>query len=282
MAIDGFLTRSVRDTAALLDATEGTDLGAPYVAPSLAMSFTEAMTCPPRRLRVAVSTRSFTGTAIHPECATAVERAARIVQELGHEVIEAPLDAHGSPAPLDITRLMRAWADIIACGTALTVCEWERSSGRAADEDELEAVTLAAVRHAATISGADYLAAVDAVHASGRAMARAMSSIDVLLTATLAEPPARIGRFAPSLDWMANHDFVEYRLGANGVLPYSPFTPLANATGQPAMSVPLHSTPDGLPVGVHMMARFGDDTTLIQLAAQLEQAAPWWSRMPQL
>lgn len=282
MAIDGFLTRSVRDTAALLDATEGPDLGAPYVAPALATSFTEAITRPPRRLTIAVSTRSFTGADIHPECALAVQRTAGLLAELGHEVIEAPVDSIGSPVPVDVTALMRAWADIVACGTALTVREREHALGRAARADELEGITRAAVRHAASVSGADYIAALDTVHASGRQMAQALRSFDLLVTATLAEPPAMIGRFAPSLDWLDPDDFVQYRIGPSGVLPYSPFTALANATGQPAMSVPLHWTSGEvvLPVGVHVMGRFGDDLALMQLAAQLELAAPWWTRRP--
>ncbi|MGE3589471.1 MAG: amidase [Ilumatobacteraceae bacterium] len=285
MAIDGFLTRSVRDTAALLDATAGSDLGAPYVAPPLAQSFTSAIGTPPPPLRIAVSTRSFTGGALHPECARAVTETGRVLEALGHVVVEALHDVSGSPVPVDVVELMRAWTDIVACGTALTVRQVERARGRAIEAHEVEAVTHAAVRHATSVDGAGYLAAVEVVHSSGRAMARAMQSYDVLVTATLAEPPAAIGRFAPSLAWMDEPDFVEYRLGAAGVLPYSPFTPLANATGQPAMSVPLHWTDpaDGtpsLPVGVHLMGRFGEDTLLIALAAQLEQAMPWWHRRP--
>jgi amidase/6-aminohexanoate-cyclic-dimer hydrolase len=285
MAIDGFLTRSVRDTAALLDATAGTDLGAPYVAPPLDVSYTAAISRPPARLRVAISTRSFTGDAVHPECARAVAGAGRLLAELGHDVIEAPLGAGGSPVPVDIVELMGAWTDIIACGTALTVRQVEQARGYRVEPDEIEAVTQAALRHARSVDGAAYLAAVEVVHASGRAMARAMEGVDMLLTATLAEPPAAIGRFAPDLGWMDDADFAEYRLGPNGVLPYSPFTPLANATGQPAMSLPLHWTPSApglpaLPVGVHVMGRFGEDTRLIALAAQLEQAAPWWHLRP--
>ncbi|MBI5087655.1 MAG: amidase [Actinobacteria bacterium] len=285
MAIDGFLTRSVRDSAALLDATSGGDLGAPYVAPPLAQAFSTAILVPPTRLRVAVSTRSFTGDLIHPECAAAVEHAARLLDELGHEVVEAPLHGRGAPVPLDVVELMRAWTDIVACGTALTVRQVEQARGRPVETGELDAVTHAAVRHATPINGARYLEAIEVVHASGRAMARAMEAFDVLVTTTLAEPPALIGRFVPSLSWMDAPDFVEYRLGAHGVLPYSPFAPLANATGQPAMSVPLHwtaATPSApaLPVGVHVMGRFGEDDVLIALAAQLEQAAPWWHRRP--
>lgn len=278
MAIDGFLTRSVRDTAALLDATQGTDLGAPYVAPPLPSSFLDAITRPPRRLRVAFSTRSFTGAPTHPECAAAVTHAAALLERLGHEVVEAPLHPSGSPVPVDVGALMSAWADIVACGTALTVRDSSR--GLPNRHDELEGITRAAIRHAGRVSGADYIAALDVVHAAGRTMARAMSSIDVLVTTTLAEPPALIGRFAPSLEWLDPPDFLEYRVGATGVLPYSPFAPLANATGQPAMSVPLHMTATNLPVGVHVMGRFGDDTVLMQLAAQLEAASPWWDRRP--
>jgi amidase/6-aminohexanoate-cyclic-dimer hydrolase len=285
MAIDGFLTRSVRDTAALLDATVGPDPGAPYVAPPLAQSFTQAIASPPPRLRIACSTRSFTGDAIHAECRAAVERTAAVLEALGHEIVDAPVDASGSPVPVDVVALMRAWSDIIACGTALTVREAERARGATAHPDELEEVTWAAIRHARGVSGSDYLAAVEVVHASGRTMARAMQDVDLLVTATLAEPPAEIGRFSPSLRGLPTADFLEYRLGTTGVLPYSPFTPLANATGQPALSLPLHwteATADSapLPVGVHVMGRFGDDLLLVQLAAQLEQAAPWWNRRP--
>jgi amidase len=285
MAVDGFLTRSVRDTAALLDATQGADLGAPYVAPPLPMSFSSAIGQPPRRLRIAVSTQSFTGAPVHAECALAVLNTAALLAELGHEIVDAPTQESGSPVPVDIHRLMLAWSDIVACGTALTVQSAEAARGRPIAEDDIEQITHAAIRHAASVSGADYIAALDVVHAAGRAMAHALVPHDVLLTATLAEPPATIGRFSPTLDWLDRPDFLEYRLGATGVLSYSPFTALANATGQPAMSVPMHWTTAtavsaSLPVGVHMMGRFGDDLTLMQLAAQLEQAAPWWHRRP--
>ena len=97
---------------------------------------------------------------------------------------------------------------------------------------------------------------------------------DMLLTSTLAEPPAEIGRFKPD-----NEDFVDYRMGPHGVLAYSPFTALANGTGQPAMSVPLYWNAAGLPIGTHFMARAGDEALLLQLAAQLEQADPWFTRV---
>ena len=271
MAIDGFLTRSVRDTAALLDATHGPDTGAPYVAPSFTGSYLGSLHDPLPPLRIAVLDRSFTGDAIHPECVTAVRDAARHCAALGHEVVDTSPD-------VDLVALMRAWSDVVACGTALSVATMERARGRAADRDELEAVTVAAIEHARTVSGADYLAGVEHVHGVGRRVAQwyEAAGVDVLLTPTLAEPPAEIGRFRADRDDIT--DFLEYRL--QRVLPYSPFAPLANATGQPSMSVPTHWTADGLPVGTQFTARFGQEDRLLRLAAQLEQVVPWFHRRP--
>jgi amidase/6-aminohexanoate-cyclic-dimer hydrolase len=276
MAIDGFLTRTVRDTAALLDATVGPDLGAPYYAPAMRGTFTAALARPPRRLRIAVSTRSFTGGPIHPDCVAAVEHTAALCEALGHELV--PLDP-----TVDIERFMRAWSDVVACGTELTVRTRAAELGRTLTDDDTERVTRLACAHAAHVSGADYIAALDVIHAVGREMARfldpASGCPDVLLTATLGEPPATIGRF-PSDRADAWTDFLDYRLTV--VLPYSPFTALANGTGQPAMSLPLWWNAAGLPVGTQVMGRAGDDHTLVQLAAQLEQADPWFAKRPPL
>ena len=260
MAIDGFLTRTVRDSAALLDVVAGTDLGAPYYAPPLADSFTHAVQSPPRRLRIAVSDRSFTGDAMHADCVAAVRHTAQLCESLGHEIVEA------DPS-VDIEHYMRAWADIVACGTQLTVASRTIDLGQAPTDDDTDRVTRLACAMGATVSGAQYLAAVGIVHAVGRVMARFLVPYDMLLTATLAEPPALLGRFDPNRDdaWT---DFIDYRI--RYVLPYCPFTALANGTGQPAMSLPLWWNADGLPVGTQVMARAGDDLTLMQLAAQIE------------
>ena len=127
------------------------------------------------------------------------------------------------------------------------------------------------------MSGSDYLQAVNQVHRFGREIAAFFGTYDLLITATLAEPPAKIGRFAPD-----DEDFLDHRLGPEGILPYSPFTPAFNASGQPAMSVPLHWNDTGLPIGVHIAGRFGADEALIALAAELEAAAPWFDRRPPL
>ncbi len=273
MAIDGFLTRTVRDTAALIDATHGPDLGAPYYAPPLNEPLLVAIASPPRRLRIAYSTLSFTGEPVHPDCRAAVVHTAGVCAQLGHELVNA------DPS-IAIHRFVRAWTNIVACGTQLTVRSREAALGRTARLDELDGVTRGAVALGRTLDGADYLDAVNTVHAVGRQMARFLADdrgFDMLLTATLAEPPAMIGRFKPD-----NEDFLDYRMGPHGVLAYSPFTALANGTGQPAMSVPLSWNVDGLPVGTHFMARAGEEAVLLQLAAQLEQAAPWFNRVPVL
>lgn len=266
MAIDGFLARSVRDAAAMMDACAGPDLGAPYVAPPMPVSFGEAIVRPPARLRVGVCDTTFEGRAIHPECRRAVGEAARLLEGLGHHVEPlVPQANHGG--------MMRAWTGIVACGAA----SWVRAAlrGRPLERGDVEGVTRGAVLYAEGISGADYLDAVGVVHAYGRAMARAMAGVDVLLSATLAEPPALVGRFAHDMD-----DYEAFRIGPEGVFGYSPFCAAFNASGQPAVSVPLHWTADGLPVGVHLAARFGDDATLLSLCGELEVARPWFGRRP--
>ena len=276
MAIDGMFSRSVRDHAAFLDACAGPDVGTPYYAPRYAPSghatFVQAISAPPRRLRIAVSTRSTTGEAIHPDCVAAVEHTARLLESLGHEVVPAE-------PQVPIERFMRQWSLIVACGTQLMVDSRLEQLGRSDAGDDIEGVTRLACEMAAGVSGAQYLAAVDFVHSVGRAMGRFLQGYDMLLTATMAEPPALVGRFNPRRTdaWQS---FLEYRL--QYVLPYSPFTPLANGTGQPAMSLPLFVNEAGLPVGSHIMGRAGEDDVLLQLAAQLEQADPWFHRRPPL
>ncbi len=261
MAIDGFLTRSLRDTARLLDAVAGPDLGAPYHAPPMKGSYVRAMARRPKGLKIAVHAKTFAGDPVDPACAAAVEKTARVLESLGHHV--APFDRK-----VEIEAMMRAWTRIVACGTALSV--HAKTTDPKVYTGKLDGVTLGAVRLAAEISGEQYLAAVETVHAFGRQMARHLSGIDVLVTPTLAEPPARVGRFKPD-----NEDFLAYRTGPQGVFAYSPFTAAFNASGQPAVSLPLHWTDDDLPVGVHLAAAFGDDEVLMGLAAELEEAMPW-------
>jgi amidase len=267
MAIDGFLARSVRDAAAMLDATAGPDLGAPYYAPPRLGSFLDAIAEPPRRLRIAVTTRTFTGEAIHPDCVAAVEHTARLLESLGHDVVPAE-------PTLDMHAFIVAWSEIVACGTQRSV----DAAGPGAEE-RAERVTQLACELGRTVSGSRYIGCIDTVHAVGRQLARFLVPYDALLTSTLGEPPAQLGRFASGRPdgW---HSFLEYRV--EHVLPYSPYAPLANGTGQPAMSLPLWWNDAGLPVGTQLMGRMGEDHVLLRLAAQLEDAHPWFHRRPSL
>lgn len=262
MAIDGFLTRSVRDTAVMLDACEGPDLGAPYVAPPLGKGHAAAISRPPRRLRVGICDTTLTGAPIHPEVAEAVRATGRLLESLGHVVEPTQPKA-------DVPMMMRAWTDIVGIGTALSIRS--KLGDRPPRADEVEGVSRGAWAHSQTLHPTRYLQAVGEIHAFGRQMAGFFDrGPDILLTATLAEPPARVGRFTPTTE-----DYVAYRTGPRGIFAYSPFCAAFNASGQPAASLPLGWSASGLPIGVHLAAAYGEDELLIGLCAEVERAAPW-------
>ena len=274
MSIDGFLTRSVRDTATMLDACMGADLGAPYVAPPLRRSHADAISRPPRRMLVALCDTTLTGAPIHPEVAQAVRAAGALLESLGHHV------EPGRPSA-DVAMMMRAWTDIVAVGTALSIRAGLK--GRALTPDLVEGVGRGAVAHGEGLSPLRYLEAVGEIHAFGRQMAGYFDPTfgkrgpDILLSATLAEPPAKVGRFGHG-----NEDYLAYRMGPDGVFAYSPFCAIFNASGQPAASVPLAMSRDGLPIGIHLAAAYGQDEDLIALCAEVERAQPWAGRHPRL
>jgi amidase/6-aminohexanoate-cyclic-dimer hydrolase len=265
MAIDGFLTRSVRDTAIMLDACEGPDLGAPYVAPPLDHGHASAISRPPRRLRVALCDTTFTGEAIDPEVAQAVRDTAKLLESLGHHV------EPGRPSA-DVEMMMRAWTDIVGVGTALSI--QKALNGRPLTPDLVEGIGRSAVAYAATLPPTRYLEAVGEIHAFGRQMAAYFASgPDILLSATLAEPPAKVGRYHHNRD-----DYVNYRIGPGGIFSYSPFCAVFNASGQPAASLPLGQSAAGLPIGIHLAAPYGNDEELISLCAEIESASAWAAR----
>jgi amidase/6-aminohexanoate-cyclic-dimer hydrolase len=171
--------------------------------------------------------------------------------------------------------MMLAWTKIVAAGTLLSV-RYKKGIDKVKPRD-VDGVTYGAIQLGKTVSGADYLESINKVHAFGRKMAHLLEEFDILLSPTLASPPAKTGRFKP-----INSDFMDYRNGPDGVFAYSPYTAIFNASGQPAMSLPLYWTPDDLPVGVHFAAAYGNDEMLISLAKQLEQVMPWHDKQVQL
>lgn len=260
------VSRSVRDTAAALDAVEGPAVGDPYACPPKARPFLSEVGANPGRLRIALSTTVPAGVAVDPDCLAAVRDAAKLCAELGHVVEEAD-------PPIDHEALWAAFRVIICSHVANTVNLREAALGRAVRPEELERSTLAfreIGQH--QVSGADYARAILTIHGLGRRLGAFMERYDLMLTPTLATPPVRLGEIdMGAMDADAYSD----RLRA-----YIPFTPVENAAGLPAISLPLAWNGEGLPIGIHFVGRYADEATLLRLAGQLEQARPWAERRP--
>jgi amidase len=259
--------RSVQDSAALLDATSGPDIGDPYLAPAPARPFIEEVGADPGRLKIAFSTEILTGGAIHKDCLAAVNDVASLCRDLGHEVIEVNLTLAG-----DQNDFMHAFNVLWFSGCASTINTIAGIGGITPQADYFEPLTWAIYEIGREFSASDYLMAVRTLQRASRDVCKFFMDYDVLLTPVLAEPPVNIGTFdAPESNPMQAWE---------RVVEFSPFTAIFNATGQPAMSVPLYWNVDNLPVGTHFAGRFGDEATLFRLAAQLEYARPWATRRP--
>ena len=264
LAVEHALTRSVRDSAALLDATAGADDGDPYWAPPRTRPYAGEVGADPGRLRVAVTAAALTGVPIHEDCVRAVRETARLCEDLGHEVTEF------TPAGVEGSTITEAFVTLYFSGVAAGIASWAARTGREPAEADFEPLTWAMRELGLQRTAADYLLAIGHLQTVARRVAAWFQGFDVWLTPVLAEPPLPLGSF----DAPPGQPLLPFvRAGA-----WVPFTPLANFTGQPAMSVPLSWTDDGLPVGSHFVGRFGDEATLFRLAAQLEEARPWAAR----
>jgi amidase len=266
------ITRSVRDSARLLDATRGADIGATHRAPTPERPFAEEVGKNPGRLRIAFTTDALLSAhEMDMRCVAAVEDAARLCEELGHEVTEA------APA-IDVEALTDAFVTLAISGGALDVEMGARLTGSKPKADNFELVTwimyLAGKKTSAVALGK----ALETAKQSHRTVAGFMEPWPIGdLDPTEAEiRQLKVVKAAPAsllLDRLVD-------ALAGELLRPIPNTPLFNMTGQPAMSVPLSWTPEGLPIGIQFVGRFGDEATLFRLAAQLEAARPWWERRP--
>jgi amidase len=259
------LTRSVRDSAGVLDAVAGPGPGDPYTAPAPARPYRDDVGADPGRLRIGVRTMRTYGGESHPECVAAVEVTAQLLDELGHDVARVTLDA------LDTTDI--GFIGIYASAIARDLERWSARIGRRLEPAELDPMNAVTAEMGRTITGPQYLAATEI----GQAWSRQVTSWwaegnDVLLTPTMPEPPARLGEISPDTD--------DVMSAMTSMGRYATFTSLFNVTGQPAISLPLHWTADGLPVGVQLVAAYGREDVLFRLASQLEQARPWADRRP--
>ena len=269
LVVEHAVSLSVRDSAALLDATAGQDAGAPYAAPPKARPFLDEVSAEPGRLRIAFSTKRPDGTEVHPDCAAAVTEAASLLESLGHRVEEA------SP-PVDAVAAQEAFAAIWWSGTASTIELLAGLFGHPPEREMYEPLTWETYWRGKAIPAWRYLHAVAQMHALGRLMARFHEKYELWLTPCLGEPPPKLGELQPS----DSGDSLDFDAHLRKVFDFVPFTGLANMTGQPAMSVPLYWNKAGLPIGVHFFAPFGEEATLFRVAGQLERARAWMNRLP--
>lgn len=262
------ITRSVRDSAALLDVSAGADLGDPYAQPAQSERFAASVGRDPRPLRIGLTLNSPLGTPVDAQILARTEAAAKLLEDLGHcveLVAEAGYDAQALKTAWQVIPGVNVAAAVIARGTALGIAD---------PVAELEPVNAEWIRNALMLRGTEYLAAVNTLHQTARALGRFFGRFDILMSPATAELAPKIGEMASTTPGFAA--FYD-RFWA-----HSPFTCAFNASGFPAMSVPFGLSAEGLPIGVQFGAALGGDNLLFALAGQIERAAPWGHLRPDL
>jgi amidase len=267
-AVHFVLSRSVRDTAACLDVLSGPYPGDPWIAPEPSRPFLDEVGHPSGRLRIAYCSEPWSGRASIDEMRIACEATAQLLDELGHEIVEAR-PTFSWEAFLDA--MTAVWSTTIA----QDIDGFSRAIGRTPGPDTLELPTLRMVELGRSTSARELLSALDAAGHIARQVGSFFEDYDVLLTPTLGAPPARLGTYEPEAELEPRELFDSWSQ-------LESFLPVFNATGQPAISLPLHQGGTGLPIGMQLVGRFGDEATLIRLSAELEQALPWADRIPPL
>lgn len=288
LASQGVISRSVRDTAAMLDVMVGAAPEDPYlVATASETTYSELLGQEPRRLRIGLCTASTINPDPHPEALAAAVEAAELLESLGHDVDRL------ETAPCDDATMAKEFLTILFAYAAHTVAQAKATSGSDDSGFEPDTLVMAALGRAG--DPAAVIGALENRQVHVRRLARFHESYDLLLTPATASPPPRIGQFdLPATLQRAQRALLRVRGAAllrftpiidqlvDDNLGWVPYTPLANVTGRPAMSVPLHWTADGLPIGVQFVGRLGAEGLLLQLAAQLERARPWAHRRPSI
>jgi amidase len=286
--VEHVITRSVRDSAAMMDAVNGPDAGAPYIIPNPERPYLDELNREPGPLKIAFTKKSPLNTGVHPECQKAVENAAALLTSLGHRVEEAEPDING-------IALAKSYFTMYFGEIAADMNDLKTVLGRKAKPSDVEGPTWALKLLGDAFTAGEFVYAIRQWNTFSRQMGLFHQKYDLYLTPTTAYPPVRIGELKPKPieEWLmkiTNSLNLGKLIRLSGIadklaiesLAKTPYTQLANLTGLPAMSVPLHWTADGLPCGVQFIARFGDEATLFRLAAQLEKAQPWFDRKPKL
>lgn len=263
------MTRSIRDTAALLDVAAGAMPGDPYTAPPPARPFAESAAREPGKLRIGLLRRGVRGIPLHEENLAAVDITARALADAGHEVVE------DYPVALDEPDYVMEYVHVVASNTARAVRVWADRAGRDVAEADMESLTWALAEHGRSRSAVELLANVEEVHRFGRRLATWWAQgFDLLVTPTQSAPPPPIGELSSTPE--------EPLRAFMRSAPYGVYTLPFNLSGQPAISLPVHVTPDGLPVGAQLVAAFAREDLLLSVGAQLEAALNWASRRPPL
>jgi len=265
MSVALAVSRSVRDSAALLDAVAGPEPGQTLIAPPPPMSYLDASRREPTPLRIGLLTQPVTQTPVDPQCRQAAANAAKLCESLGHRVEEVRL-------PIEPQLFFATGGTLFAAGSQARISQREKELGREATAADLEPVILKRYAESRAKSALDLHAATVNAEMMARTIAIVQRDYDVLLSPTMAALPARLGTIT-----LNEPDDQDYQMR---VVSMSAFTMLYNTTGQPAISVPLHWSEEGLPVGVMFAGRYGEEHLLFQLAGQLEQASPWFDRLP--
>ena len=261
------VSRSVRDTAALLDAVQSTDIGPPDIIAPLERPYIEELRQPPGKLRIAWSDKAISGVPVHPDVVAGLHATVKLMESLGHELTEDQIEidwAHFFEALIVIWTAYLAWAiDVLA-----------NEVKRTPSLENMERVTNELYLHGKSLSAMDMHNALANFNTVSRQAGALFAKYDLFLTPTIAQPPLILGTLNQ------NEAGVDAREWTRRVFDWVPFTPLFNTTGQPAISLPLHWSPDGLPIGMQFAAGLNDEATLVRLAAQLEEAKPWKDRKP--
>jgi amidase len=267
LAVEHAVTRTVRDSAALLDATSGPVPGDPYWPAPPGEPYLDHSKVDPEPMRVAWSVKAPLGIPVHPACVRAVEVTARYLEELGHHVVD-------DDPVFDDEVLVEPMLAIWSVGNAADAQGIESRIGRPPRDDELEVTTWELVERGRHVSAVELIQAVDMIHVASRAIAPFFEKYDAWLTPTLAQPPLPLG--------LLNKSYGGAREWWRYDLSFNPWNAIANLTGNPAMSVPLAWDDGGLPIGVLFTGRYGDEAALFRLAGQLERSYPWADRVPAL
>lgn len=267
LACDGVLSRSVRDTAAALDAVAGMEVGAPYAAPAGPGTYLDAVgRAPQRPLRIGVWREAFSGIAVDAEPLAALEHAVRLCGDLGHTLVDAPLPE------IDYDGFVRDLTHVMAANIKLSSDARLATLGRELQADDLEPAMLDGYELGARLAAVDYVGAIQRFHAIGRVFANALGPFDLVLTPALTTLPAKLGSLS-----MRGPSFADFR---RSIGRYTPFLAVINAAGLPAACLPVQWTEAGMPVACQVLGPFGREDLILQLSAQLEAVAPWAHRRP--